>query len=115
MDLSEVTTEDLRAELHRRLEAQRIAEWATIAEQFPCPECEAPPVAVGSETVEEFRFAPRDDEGRPELWSPYGDPRGTTHGVRDQITVTCENGHITTRDEIRWFDQPRTGPPMLST
>ena len=111
MDLSKATTDELHAELARRRAAERERERQAIAKQFPCPECGAPPKKIRQEAVEEFRFAPRDHEGRPMLYAPP--EMGETHGERWETTVVCENGHVIVKDDIRWFDQPRKGPPSL--
>ena len=111
MDLSDVSTEDLRRELGERKKREREREQEAFRKAYPCPECGADPAELNSEVVEEFRFAPRDDQGYPMLWAPY--EMGTTNGVRWQNTLTCVNGHVTTKDEIRWFDKPHEGPPLL--
>lgn len=62
--------------------------------------------------VEEHRFAPRDHEGRPMLWAPY--EMGTTEGATYEMALTCVNGHVTYDREIKWFEKPISGPPLLS-
>ena len=113
MDLSAVPTDELRAEIARRKKAEDAAYWEAVRVAYPCPECGGDPRDVRQEVVEEFRFAPRDDDGRPMLYMPYDSELGTTGGVRDEITLTCENGHVTTTDRIRWFDKPVKGMPLL--
>lgn len=113
IDLSQIPTGDLRAELRRRTESEREAAWAKLREAFPCPICQGAPVQRAVRVVEEYRFAPRDEDGRPQVYAPYDSECGSTHGVRHEISLTCENGHITTTDEIEWFKTPRVGPPIL--
>jgi hypothetical protein len=111
MDLSKVPTEELRAEVEKRKKAEDEQRRENLRAAYPCPECGEGPREIAGEMVEEFRFAPRDDEGRPMLYAPY--EMGTTQGVRYETTVTCVNGHVTRTDEINWFDKPREGPPLL--
>lgn len=113
MDLSNATTKELRAELHRREKAEQQARWAAICEKYPCPECGANPTHIERNAVEEFRFAPRDGNGMPMLYAPYDSEQGTTEGLRYRTTVTCENGHITEHDAIHWFDESLKGAPIL--
>jgi hypothetical protein len=112
MDLSQVSTDELHTELSARKKAEREAYEAAVKAQYPCPECGGDPRSIETDVVEEFRFAPRDSEGRPMLYAPY--EMGTTNGVRHQITVSCVNGHVTTTDKIEWYKKPREGPPLLS-
>lgn len=113
--LSRATTDDLRAELHRREDAERKERWAAICAAFPCPECGADPTSVNERAVEEFRFAPRAADGEVMLYAPYESAEGTTGGMRFETTVVCANGHEWSKSAIRWFDEPRKGPPILSS
>lgn len=113
MNLDNATTKELRAELHRREEAERLDRWQAICKEYPCPKCGADPTNVETQAIEEFRFAPRDADGRPMLHASYDSEQGTTAGIRYRVTVICENGHITEHEDMRWFDEPRKGPPLL--
>lgn len=104
------------AELSRELEARRKRrtdeEYAELCKKFPCPECGGNPSEISTNAVEEHRFAPRDDEGRPMLYMPY--EAGFTGGLTYQMKVTCENGHTWYPDPVtKWFDKPHEGPPIL--
>lgn len=111
-DLSGVSTHELRAELGKRKKREDEALQETFRQQYPCPECGGDPTSLESDIVEEFRFAPRDDQGFPMLYAPY--EMGTTNGVRRQTTLTCVNGHVTTSDKMEWYDKPYQGPPLLA-
>lgn len=87
--------------------------WAALCEKFPCPECGGNPTSIEMKAVEEFRFAPRDSDGRPMLYAPYNSEQGTTGGILYRTTVTCENGHVAEHEDITWFDEPHKGPPIL--
>lgn len=79
----------------------------------PCPECGGEPRELEGRVVEEFRFAPRDSDGRPMPYASYDDPGGTTGGVKWRTTLTCVNGHVTATDELKWFKDAQPGPPVM--
>ncbi len=108
MDLGDVPTEQLRKELHKREEAKKAAEWEALCAAHPCPECGANPARLSDQMVEDFVFAPKDNDGRPMLYAPY--EMGETHGARYETQLTCVNGHTTYSDRIKWFDKPQPGP-----
>jgi hypothetical protein len=115
MSLKQISTSDLKKEFHRREEIERMklaAEFHEWAIAHPCSHCSALAVEIRTDVVEEFRFAPKDEEGRPMLYMPY--EMGTTEGLRYEKTFICENGHKNfVEDKIVWLDKPISGPPML--
>jgi hypothetical protein len=113
VNLQKIPTAELRAELSRRQKIEQDQYEAAVKAAHPCPECGADPVLIATDAVEEHRFAPRDHDGRPMIFMPYESEMGTTGGLTYETTVTCENGHVTTKRDVRWFDKPRQGPPIL--
>lgn len=101
-DLSSIPTDELRAELAQRDKARDAANREAFRLSHLCPECGGDPAELNEGVVEEFRFAPHDDQGRPMLYAPY--ELGEIKGARYEQILTCENGHVTVTDKIRWFD-----------
>lgn len=107
-DMSQISTEALAKELHNRREKEQAEEREAVRLAYPCPRCGGDPREVSLEMVEDFVFAPRDQDGGPMLYAPY--EMGETHGARWERVVTCENGHTSRTSEIKWFDKPVSGP-----
>lgn len=114
MGIEDFSDRELRAELAARKTVENARVQEALDKRFPCPECGDGVQSWEENAVEEYRFAPRDSEGRAMLYAPYESELGTTHGVRYETKIVCRSGHVWyAPDRIEWFDKPQTGSSLL--
>jgi hypothetical protein len=93
--LTEFSDSDLRRELRAREQEQTLAHFDALG---PCPECGGKILAQETEIVETFRSAPK--------WKGWPAPPLPEYvqedGHRWEIRLTCENGHVTVKEEIKF-------------
>lgn len=98
--LTEFTESELRRELRAREQEATLAHFVSLG---PCEVCGAMICGQASEVVEEFKSAPK--------WKGWPAPPlpeyVQTDGWRYEIRLTCENGHETVREEIRFRGEAR--------
>lgn len=98
--LSEFTDAELRREINVREEQRQREFFDSLG---PCPDCGSAIRGFTSDVVETFKSAPKWNawplEPPPELVQ--------IDGWRYRIVLTCENGHETEREEVRFRNEAR--------
>lgn len=98
--LAAFSDSELRRELHAREQEQARAFFASLG---PCPQCGAPIVGHTHDVVEEFKSAPK--------WQGWPAPPLPEYvqidGWRFRNVLTCENGHETESEDVRFRNQAR--------